>query len=160
MRPISASDNRFASVGREQNLGSPPSISSGNRAAAEQYGSFLYHSSTAPASRTHSLVQESHFLSKVSNLGQVLPDERSLTLSIETPGLGPPKTDKPGISTVPVYEPAPADQGHIHDSSDAFDGGKDDESRCRNSGSGGVELIENDASGVDTTARAGEFAKD
>ena len=160
MRPISASDNRFASVGREQNLGSPLSISPGNHAAAGQYGSFLHHSSTAPASRTHSRVQEPHSPSKVSNLRQVLPDERSLTLPIEAPGLGPPKTNKPGIPTVPVHEPAPADQGHIHNPSEAFDGEKDDDIRGRNLDPDGVELIGNDASGVDTIARAGEFAEE
>ena len=161
VRPLSASDNRFASVGREQNLGSPSSISPGNHAAARQYGSLLQHSSTAPASRTHSWVQETHFPSKVSSLGQFLPDERSLTLPIEAPSLGPPKPDEPSIPTVPVHEPAPADQGHIHDSNDDFGEKEDDDVRPRIPDSDALEFMRGDSSVAEvdlrsTTERAGE----
>ena len=150
--------NRFASVGREQNLGSPLSISTGSHEAAGQFGSLLQHSSTAPASRTHSWVQEPH---STSNLGQLLPDERSLTLPIEAPGLGPPKPDKPSIPAVPVHEPAPSDQGHIHDSNDGFGEEEDDDVRPRIPDSDALEIMRGDPSvaGEDlrsTTERCGE----
>ena len=160
-RPTPAFDNRFASVGREQSLGSPLSISPGNGAAARLHGSLLQHSPIAPASRTHSWVQEPYSPSKVSSLGQSLPDERPLTIPLEAPSLGPPKLVKPGIPTVPLHEPAPADQGHIHDSNDVFGGEQDGDVRPRIPESDALELMRGDPSeaGLDlrgTTARAGE----
>ena len=160
-RPTPAFDNRFASVGREQNLDSPLSISPGNHAAPRLYGSLLQHSPIAPASRTYSWVQEPCSPSKVSSLGQCLPDERSLTEFIEAPSFGPPKPAKPGIPTVPLHEPAPADQGHLQDSSDVFGGEEDGEVRPRIPDPHALELMRGDPgeAGLDlrgTTARAGE----
>ncbi|KAL8796479.1 MAG: hypothetical protein Q9195_001153 [Heterodermia aff. obscurata] len=145
-RSTSAFDNRFASVGREQSLGSPISISPGNHhAAARLHGTLLQHSPIAPTSRAHSWVQERQSPSKASSFGQSLPDERSLTVQVEVPSLESPKPVEPGVTTIPVREPAPADQGYIHDSSDAFDGEKDDGVPPRDPDSTALEIIRNDS---------------
>ena len=141
VRATSAFDSRFASVGLEQSLGSPLSISPGNHhAAARLHGPLLQHSPIAPASRTHNWVQESHSPSKASTFGQSLPDERSFTVPIEVPSLDSPKPAGPSIPNLPLHEPSPADQGRIHDSSDAFDSEKDDDVRPQVPNSDALEL--------------------
>ena len=159
VRRTSAFYDIAASVDRGQSSDSPFSISPGNHHAATR--SLLQHSPRAPASRTHSWVQEPHSPSKASSLDQSLPSERTLTVPIDVPSLDPLKHVEPGMPTVPSNEPAPANQGHIHDSRDTIDGEKDDDVCPRIPEFNALELISDvpNEAGLDPggiRARAGE----